>query len=113
MILLKHSKEYREIEQLRRQNEHLNQINDQLVRENTMLKEDLQEVNQNFAELIQVSEDSMKRRKLVQEEKDQLMKDKEEMTIKLCGMKKDIKRLQAKSCALDGLATLAEVARRI
>ena len=78
-----------------------------------MLKQDLQEVNQNFVELIQVSEEAMKRRRLVQEEKEQLMKDKEELTVKLRGMQKEIKRLQANSCALDGLATLAEAARRI
>ena len=113
MIHLKYDKEHREIEQLRRQNEHLNQIDDQLVKANTMLKEDLQEVNQNFPELIQVSEEAVKRRKLVQEEKDELIKDKEEMTVMLCGMKKDIRRLHAKSCALDGLATLAEATRRI
>ena len=41
------------------------------------------------------------------------MKDKEELTAKLCGMKKDIKRLQANSSAIDGLATLAEAERRI
>ena len=52
MSELKQGKESREIEQLRRQNAHLNQINDQLVKENTMLKQDLQEVNQNFVELI-------------------------------------------------------------
>ena len=78
-----------------------------------MLKQDLQEVNQNFAKLIQVSKEAVKRRRLMQEEKDQLMKDKEELTVKLCGMQKDIKRLQAKSCALDGIATLAEASRRI
>ena len=78
-----------------------------------MLKEDLQEVNQNFAELIQVSEEAVKRRKLAQEERDQLLKDKEELTTKLCGMKKEIRRLQAESSALDGLATLAEATRRI
>ena len=78
-----------------------------------MLKEDLQEVNQNFAELVQVSEEAVKRRKLVQEKKDQLMKDKEELTTKMRGMKKDIRRLQAKSSALNRLATLAEATRRI
>ena len=113
MIQLKQSKEYREIEQLRKQNGHLIQINDQLIRANTMLKEDLQEVNQNFVELIQVSKEAVKRRKLVQEEKDHLMKDKKDLTVKLHGMKKDIRKLQAKSCALDGIATLAEAARRI
>ena len=70
-------------------------------------------MNQDFVELIQVSEEAVKRRKLIQEEKDQLVKYKEEMTIKLCRMQKDIKRLQAKSCVLDGLATLAEATRRI
>ena len=54
MIQLKQDKKHKEIEKLRRQNEHLNKINDQLVKEDTMLKEDLQEVNQNFAELVQV-----------------------------------------------------------
>ena len=78
-----------------------------------MLKEDLQEVNQNFVELIQVLEEAFKRRKLAQEERDPLLKDKEELTANLRGMKKDIRRLQAKSRALDGLATLAEAARRI
>ena len=48
-----------------------------------MLKEDLQELNQNFAQLIQVSEEAVKRRKLVQEEKEQLVKDKEELITKL------------------------------
>ena len=42
-----------------------------------MLKKDLQEVNHNFTELIQVSEEAVKRRKLVQEEKEKLVKDKE------------------------------------
>ena len=54
MLKLKHDKQYKEIEQLRRQNDNLNHINDQLVKSNTMLKEDLQEVNQNFTDLIQV-----------------------------------------------------------
>ena len=70
MSELNQDKEIREIEHLRRQNGHLNQINDQLVKANTMLKQDLQEVNQNFAKLIQVSEEAVKRRRMVQEEKD-------------------------------------------
>ena len=78
-----------------------------------MLKEDLQEVNQNFVELVQLSEEAVKRRKLVQEEKDKLMKDKEELKTKLRGINKDIRRLWVNSSALDGLATLVEAARRI
>ena len=49
----------------------------------------------------------------MQEEKEKLLKDKEELTTKLRYMQKGIKRLQAKSCALDGLATLAEATSRI
>ena len=50
---------------------------------------------------------------MAQEEKDQLLKDKEELTANLHCMKKEIRRFQAKSRALDGLATLAEAAKRI
>ena len=64
MMKLKQDKENREIEHLRIHNEPLNQINDELVKENTTLKQDLQEVNQKFVELIQVSEEVVKRRKL-------------------------------------------------
>ena len=39
MLKLKQDKQHKEIEQFRRQNEHLNHINDQLVKSNTMLKE--------------------------------------------------------------------------
>ena len=60
-----------------------------------------------------MSEESVKRRKLAQEERDQLLKDKEELTANLRGMKKDIRRLQENSRVLDGLATLAEAVRRI
>ena len=45
MIQLKEGKEYKEIEELKKQNEHLSQINDQLVKAKKMLKEYLQEVN--------------------------------------------------------------------
>ena len=49
----------------------------------------------------------------MQEERDQFLKDKEELKENLRGIKKDIRRLQAKSRVLDGLPTLAEAARRI
>ena len=49
----------------------------------------------------------------MQEEKDQLMKDKYDLIAKLCGMKKDIRGLQANSSALDGIATFAKATRRI
>ena len=53
------------------------------------------------------------RQRGIHEENEQLMKYKEELIVRICGMQKDIKILQTNSCALDGLATLAEAIRRI
>ena len=78
-----------------------------------MLKKNLQEVNKNYAELIQVAEESVKRRKMIQEQNVHLEKDKQELEQKLKHMQKDLNRLQRKSHALDGLATLAKAARRL
>ena len=72
-------KDKREIYHFRIQNEHISQINDGLMKENQMLKQDLHEVNKNYSELIQVAEEAVKRRKVVQEQNVQLVKDKEEL----------------------------------
>ena len=50
----KHNKE---IYQFKLQNEHVNQINDSLMQANKMLKQDLQEINKNYSELVQVEEE--------------------------------------------------------
>ena len=44
-----------------------------------MLKQDLHEVNKNYAELIQVAEEEVKRKKVMQEQNVQVEKDKEEL----------------------------------
>ena len=44
-----------------------------------MLIQDLQDVNKNYAELIQVEKKVFKRRKVIQEQNVQLEKDKEEL----------------------------------
>ena len=49
------------------------------MKSNKMLKQDLQEVNKNYSELIQVAEEVVKRRKVVQEKSVHLVKDKEEL----------------------------------
>ena len=46
----------REIEQFKLQNEHINQINDSLLKKNKILKQDLQEINKNYLYLAQVEE---------------------------------------------------------
>ena len=106
-------KDRRAIDHFRIQNEHISQINDGLTKANMMLKQDLQEVNMNYAELIQVVEELVKRRKVMQEHNAHLEKDKQKLKQKLKHMQKELKRIQKKSHALDGLATLAEATRRL
>ena len=78
-----------------------------------MLKQDLQEVNKNYAELIQVAEEAVKTKKVIQEHNVQLEKDKEELEQKLRHMQKELNMIRGKSQALDGLSTLAEASRRL
>ena len=59
---------------------------------------------------MQVAEETVKRRKEMQEQNVQLVKD-EEIEKKLKHMQKELNRLQRKAHSLDGLATLAEAAR--
>ena len=106
-------KDKREIDHFKIQNEHISQINDGLMKANKMLKQDLQEVNNNYAEFIQVVEEAVKRRKVMQEQNVQLEKDKEELKKKLNHMQKELNRLQRNSHALDGLSTLAEANMRL
>ena len=46
------------------QNIHLNQLNDQLVNANRMIRQDPEEINSNYAELVQVAKEAVKRRKI-------------------------------------------------
>ena len=40
---------------------HLNHLNDQLVNENRMIRQDLEDINSNYAELVRVIEEAVKR----------------------------------------------------
>ena len=51
-----------------KQNGHLNHINDQLVKANSMIRHDLEDMHTNCVELAKVSEEAVKRRKLAQQE---------------------------------------------
>ena len=76
-----------------------------------MLKHDVQEVNKCYVELIQVAQEAVKRRKIMQEQNVPLEKDKDELEQKLKHMQKELNRLQRKAHVLDGLASLDEAAR--
>ena len=60
-----------------------------------------------------VADEALKRRKMVQEQNIQLVKDKEQLERRLSQMQKECNILQRKAHVLDGLATLAEAARRL
>ena len=62
---------------------------------------------------MQAVEEAVKRRKVVQEHNVKLVKDKEELKKRPSQMQKEFNRLQRNAHALDGLATLAEEARRL
>ena len=51
----------------------MNHINDQLVKENSMIRQDLDDMHTNCAELVKVSEEAVKRRKLSQQMNSKLM----------------------------------------
>ena len=78
-----------------------------------MLKQDLQEINKNYSELAQVVEEAVKRRKIAQEKNIHLITEKKEIEETLTQVQKEYNRLQKKAQALDGLAALAEVVRRL
>ena len=78
-----------------------------------MLKQDLQEVNKNYSELVQAAEEAMKRRKMKQEHNTWLIREREEIEERLTQVQKECNRLQKKAHALDGLVALAEAVRRL
>ena len=60
-----------------------------------------------------MEEVAVRRRKVMQEQNVQLVKDKEELEKKLKHMQKELNRLQRKAHVLDGLATLVEETRKL
>ena len=66
-----HAKEVLEVENLKKalqlykvQNAHLNDVNDKLIQSNQRLREDLEKINTNYAELDKAAEEVVRRRKL-------------------------------------------------
>ena len=55
-------------------NPHLNHFNDHLVQANQISREDLEEINTNYVELVQDVEEAIKRRNLAQERNEELCK---------------------------------------
>ena len=92
------------------QNSHLNNLNNQLVNANRMIKQDL---NANYAELVKVIEEALKRQKTAQEENAKLLKQNQKLQDKVPTIEEELTRLQRRSQALASLNIFAEVARNI
>ena len=108
----------RTIKQYKHQVEYMQETNDGLVMANRRLKEDLDEVDSHYQELIAVSKEALKRKRntksqftmLKQTIKD-LQQQNEELTIKIANMEANQLKARRKAQALEGIALLAEVAK--
>ena len=92
----------------RAQNSHLNHLNDQLVNANRMIRQDLEDINANYVELVRVTVEVVKRRKTAMEENAELLKQNQTLQDRLPAVEEELARLRKRSQALDGLTILAE-----
>ena len=108
----------RTIKQYRHQMDYMQETNYGLILANKRLREDLQEVNEHYQEIITVSKEALKRKKstdlqcteLKQTVRD-LQQQNEELTKRVVDMEDEQKRSKKKAQALDGIALLAEAAK--
>ena len=108
----------RAITQYKYQMDYLQETNDGLILANKRLREDLQEVNEHYQELIVVSKEALKIKRSTDEqctELKQTVKDlqqqNEELTRRVADMEDEQRRARKKAQALDGIALLAEAAK--
>ena len=108
----------RTIKQYKHQVEYMQETNDGLVMANRRLREDLDEVNSHYQELIAVSKEALKRKRntesqftmLKQTIKD-LQQQNEELTRKMVEMEAKQLKARRKAQALEGIALLAEASK--
>ena len=93
-------------------------VNDGLMMANRRLREDLQDVNDHFQELIAVSKEALKRKSTtdmhcVELEKtvQDLQQRNEELIKKINDMEQEQKKAKRRAQVLDGIALLAEAAK--
>ena len=95
------------------QNGYLNDSNDQLMLENRRLREDMEETNTSYQELITSSKEVLRRKKLSWQKNEELISQNKEIQGKIQTMDAEYSRLQKRSWALNGLKMLVEAARKI
>ena len=67
----------------------------------------------NYAELVRVIEETVKRRKMAQEAYDELLKQSHELKEKVPAIEEELNQIWRRSQALDGLTIPAEVAHKL
>ena len=100
--------------------EYMQETNDGLVMANRRLKEDLDEVNIHYQELIAVSKEALKRKRntesqfiMLKQTIKYLQQQNEELTRNMAEMETEQLKARRKAEALEGIALLAEVAKYI
>jgi len=108
----------RSVKQYKYQIEYMQDTNDGLVIANRKLREDLEEVNSQYQDLITVSREALKRKRQIERqftEWKQTIQDRqqhnEELTRKIADMETDQLKARRKSQALEGIALFSEAAK--
>ena len=108
----------RSIKQYKYQIEYMHEANDGLVTANRRLREDLEEVNSHYQELITVSGEALKRKRKTERQFIDLKKTiqdlqqhNEELTRRIVDMETDQLKARRKAQALEGIALLAEATK--
>ena len=96
----------------------MHETNDGLVATNRRLREDLEEVNSHYQELIVVSKEALKRKRQTENQFtelkqtiQELTQQNEELTKKVADLEVDQLKSRRKAQALEGIALLAEAAK--
>ena len=108
----------RSVKQYKHQIEYLHETNEGLVTANRRLREDLEEVNSHYQELISVSKEALERKRqteiLFTELKQtiqELTQQNEELTKRVEYLEADHQKARRKAQALEGIALLAEATK--
>ena len=96
----------------------MQETNDGLVIANRKLRQDLEEVNSEYEELITISREELKRKRktesqftVLKQTIQDLQQHNEELTRKIADMETDQLKARRKAQALEGIALLAEAAK--
>ena len=95
------------------QNGYLNDANEKLMIANKRPREDLEESNASYQELIIASKEVLRRKRVTQQQNKELMGQNKELQTKIQTMDAEYTRLQRISQALDGLTMLSGASKKL